>query len=605
MIREELKQYLEDLDNNIEPIDEFKIGEKIRDILKVKDEKLTDKHELAEYIAFQFLANYRNKETGWGTYYGPMFVLPNDKNQMVEFPSIKSVDEAMLNYWRERANASKHPIIVCRYADLVVDFEPKIKNGSFDFKMVQKVIDATLEICAKNLDDGLGCKDKLERALTLAKQINDSSRLSSLVQVIIETENKFAEDDKPGLWGYAFRWLLLENTNFNQITAEQKNTLLLDLENRLDRLSKSEESNTWNIECAVVLLAEHYALTENEEKLQLVLSKLEKSFRDSKQANSDGLLILNYLEKISDIYSRYSKFEFAKKAATRIRAEISNIGERGKFATHEVSTEFTIKNEEIKQFLDSIFGEKRSENSTDDINKVISKLVIFFILKKDHVDKQLKDISSKYVFQYLVTNTVVSEFNYPTAQFGPINEDYDKHLLRHFSQNLHFQSPFLKWAFDEFIKYYTPDILYQGISLSPVFRPEDKNYILKTLNLYWTRDFLAFSNLIIPLIEDAIRNLCKTSGVSTIKPNDDGGYDEKSLHELIKSGVIKKIFGTKGEDVEYYFHVLLTSRIGWNLRNNLAHGINKNAFADEQIANRLFHILLCLSVIRKNDKPNG
>lgn len=603
-MRDNLTNYLNELNTNQEVLDVFEVGKKIGEILNVKEQKISDKQELAEYIAFQFLANYPNKETGWGTYYGPMFILPNDQNQMVEFPSIRSIDEEMLNYWRERANTSKHPMVICRYADLVVDFEPKVKKGTFDFKMAQKVIDATLEICAKNLDDGLGCKDKLERALTLVKQINDPSRLNSLVQVIIETENKFSEDDKPGLWGYAFRWLILENANLNQITAEQKNSLLQDLENRLDRLSKSEESNTWNIECAVVLLAEYYARIEDEKKLESVLSKLEKSFRDNKQANSDGLLILNYLEKISDIYSRYSKFEFAKQAATRIRTEISNIGERGKFATHEVSTEFTIKNEEIKQFLDSIFGEKRSEKSTDDVNKVISKLVVFFILKKDHVDKQLKDISSKYVFQYLVTNTVVSEFNYPTAQFGPINEDYDKHLLRHFSQNLHFQSPFLKWAFDEFIKYYTPDILYQGISLSPVFRPEDKDYILKALNLYWARDFLAFSNLIIPLIEDAIRNLCKTSGVSTIKPNDDGGYDEKSLHELIKSGVIKKIFGTKGEDVEYYLHVLLTSRIGWNLRNNLAHGINKNAFADEQIANRLFHILLCLSVIRKNDKPN-
>lgn len=92
------------------------------------------------------------------------------------------------------------------------------------------------------------------------------------------------------------------------------------------------------------------------------------------------------------------------------------------------------------------------------------------------------------------------------------------------------------------------------------------------------------------------------SGISTIKPNDDGGYDERSLYELVKSGVIKRVFSTKGEDVEYYFHVLLTCRIGWNLRNNFAHGINKNSLAEENVANRLMHIILCLSQIRKNDK---
>ncbi|KKS85177.1 MAG: hypothetical protein UV61_C0020G0010 [Candidatus Gottesmanbacteria bacterium GW2011_GWB1_43_11] len=590
---------MDELENKLEPIEEYKIGQKIGEILNVKEHKVTDTQELAEYCAFQFLANYPNKDTGWGTYYGPMFVLPNKENQMVEFPSIRAVNDEMLVYWRKRAEESKHPTLSARYADLVVDFAPKIKNTTIDFTMAQKVIDASIEICAKNLDDALGCKDKLQRALALAKQINDTDRLEKLITTIIETESKFEEDDKPGLWGYAFKWLVLENNRVGSLTEQQQNTLLAGLENRLNRLSNPEEPNTWNVECAVVLLAEHYAKSKDEKKLNEALSKLEKAFRDSKQANSDGLLILNYLEKLLDIYSRYAQFEFAKQAAARVRAEISNIGERGKFAMHEVSAEINISNEEIKQFLDSIFG---SERGAEPINKVIPKLVVSFILKKDHVDKQLKDISSKYVFKYLVTNTVISEFNYPAAQVGPINEDYDRHLLQHFSQNLHFQSPFLKWSFDELTKYYTPEALYDELTHSPVFRVEDKDYILKTFGLFWKDDFLPFNHLAIPLIEDAIRRLCKMSGISTIKPNDDGGYDERSLYELVKSGVIKRVFSTKGEDVEYYFHVLLTCRIGWNLRNNFAHGINKNSLAEENVANRLMHIILCLSQIRKNDK---
>ncbi len=598
MIREELKQYFDDLDSKLEPCEEFQIGQRIGELLNAKENKITDKQELAEYAAFQFLADYQNKNTGWGTYYGPMFVLPNKDNQMVEFPSIKAIDDEVMAYWRKRAEESKHPILSCRYADLIIDFEPKLKNISIDYKMVQKVIDASIDICGKTLDDALGCKDKLNRAFLLTKQINDSDRLQKIVAAIIETEGKFAEDDKPGLWGYAFKWLVLEN-NEADLTEPQKRTLLTDLESRLDRLSNTKEPNTWNIECAVVLLAEYYSKKKEEKKLEDALLKLEKAFRDSKQANSDGLLILNYLEKLSGVYSRFAQFEFAKQSASRIRTEISNIGDRGKFATHEVSAKINISNEEIKQYLDSIFGEQRG---SDPIGKVIPKLVISFILKKDRVDKQLKDISSKYVFRYLVTNTVISEFNYPSAQFGPINEDYDRHLLQHFSQNLHFQSPFLKWSFDELAKFYTPETLYDELTHSPVFRPEDKDYILKTLDLFWKDDFLSFCHLSIPLIEDALRGLCKMSGVSTIKTNEDGGYDERSLYDLIKSGVVKKVFGAKGEDVEYYFHVLLTSRIGWNLRNNFAHGINKNAFADEHVANRLMHILLCLSQVRKKDE---
>ena len=85
MIREELRQYMDELENKLEPIEEYKIGQKIGEILNVKEHKVTDTQELAEYCAFQFLANYPNKDTGWGTYYGPMFVLPNKENRTIRF----------------------------------------------------------------------------------------------------------------------------------------------------------------------------------------------------------------------------------------------------------------------------------------------------------------------------------------------------------------------------------------------------------------------------------------------------------------------------------------------------------------------------------------
>ena len=208
MIRKELKDYFDQLEADIKPVDEFSVGERIREILNVKEEKITEKQELAEYIAFKFLPDYPNKETSWGTYYGAMFILPNKEGQMVEFPSIKQVDDEILSYWRERAETSKHPSLICRYADLVVDFEPAVKRTGIDYKLAQKVIDSTIEICSKNLDDGLGCKTKLKRALAVAKQINYSDRLENLKRSIIETEDKFAETDKPGLWGYALTSLL-------------------------------------------------------------------------------------------------------------------------------------------------------------------------------------------------------------------------------------------------------------------------------------------------------------------------------------------------------------------------------------------------------------
>lgn len=601
MIRKTLQDYFTELDNKIEPIEEFVLGEKIGVILNAKQEKLTDKEELAEYMAFQFMAHYPNKETGWGTHHGPMFVLPNQQGQFVEFPSIKLIDQEILDYWRKRAGECKHPILAYRYADLVFDFEPVVLSKPIDFTMAQKVVDSALEICASSLDDGLGCKDKLERSLGLAIQINDTARIQKLKKTIITTESKYAEDDKPGLWGYAFQWLVLDKTGKVTMSDDEKNKLLTDLEDRLKRLMDTDDPDPWRVECTVRLLAPYYSAKQDEQNLKRVLDDFEASYRKNKYANSDGMLISNYLEKLIDIYLEYASWQFAKDARARIVNELSNLGERGKFAMHEISTEIKIENKDIEKFVNSIFG----ADNADPLEKVVARLAVNFILRKKSVEDQLNDLAKNHPITYLASHFIASEEGYPIVKFGPINEDFDKHLLENFSHNLHFQAVFLRIAFEKVRELYTPEQFAETLFLSPVFRPEDKDYIAKLLKSFWDRDYLTTSCLSIPLIEDAVRNLYRINNQTYIRQNDDGGYDVLSLDKLLSRGLIKGIFQTMGENVEYYLRVLLTERVGWNLRNNFAHGINKKLFESEDVASRLIHVLICLSLVRKNTKPEN
>jgi hypothetical protein len=101
-----------------------------------------------------------------------------------------------------------------------------------------------------------------------------------------------------------------------------------------------------------------------------------------------------------------------------------------------------------------------------------------------------------------------------------------------------------------------------------------------------------------PVIESAVRNLFIVNKAPYIKSNPDGGYDVKSLNELLAHQLIKDVFLTSGENVATYLKVLLVNRIGWNLRNDYAHGQNKLAFFNENVANRLVHVLLLLSLVR-------
>jgi len=78
---------------------EHKIAEEIKNILKKEDENYELSNEdIAEQIAFGFLSDCPNNNSSWGTYYGPMSILPNKQEQMVEDPSIQNVTKEILSY---------------------------------------------------------------------------------------------------------------------------------------------------------------------------------------------------------------------------------------------------------------------------------------------------------------------------------------------------------------------------------------------------------------------------------------------------------------------------------------------------------------------------
>lgn len=596
MIREELKNYFENVESSQRPLEVFDIAQNIKNILKFQEEKTTDEQELAELFAFQFVPKIDDHDAGWGIYYGPMLVLRNDRGEMIEYPNIKDVNDAMLAYWRGRARTSKHPVLVSRYADLVAAFEPKLKRTKLDREMVQMVIDSTIDICNMRLSSDIESKVQLKRSLQFAANFNDQKRLEKLKSCIIKAD-EIAEDDKVGLWGYAFQWLVLDNRKNVLLSAEEISRLIQNLETRLARSLTAEDPDPWRIEHGAKLLAEYYFSIRDEAALESVLKKLEDAFRTNRYANSDGLLVVNYLEKLIGIFHRYAEFNFARQAERRTVTELSNLGEKGRFEMQQFSVTVPIKKEDADFFIELIFGKGYQTR----IEEIVFRLAINFVPSKNAVSVQFKDLCRQHVFKYLVGHVVVSPDGYPIAKYGSINEDFDQHLLQHFSEILHFESYFLSLAFEEIRKRFTTKDLFGVLKASPLFRAEDRDYINHMLRSFWKRDYASASSLMIPLIEDAIRGIFKMNRVSYIKANTDAGYDVLPLNNLLHHELLKDVFGDFGENVQYYFQVLLTEGIGWNLRNNFAHGINKQALLSEVVANRLLHVLLCLSLIRNTE----
>ena len=600
MLNSKIKKYLNELDKEVCPLHsslgEHKIAEEIKNILKKEDEDYKPSNkDIAEQIAFDFLADYPNNNSSWGTYYGPMFILPNKQGQMMEYPSIQKITEETLNYWQIRAKKSKNPILSSRYGDLVIDFSPSILQESADYKLFHLVIDASIIICGKLLAQPINCKTKAKRALNLSLKISDQQRIQKIEKTIIKLERKIAIDSKPGLWGFAFKWLLLDFRNKVVVSPQEKEDLIKDIEKKLERIKK----DPWSAEHAVSLLAEYYANERDESNLMRVLGILEKSFKENERMNSDALLKVHAFERIHEIYQKYKdkNFQEITKATNRISQEIGQLDLDWNKSLKEISVSTKIKNEEIDKFLKAIFGEENEYK----LENILLRIVVNFLPKQKNIEDQLKEISKDHPLQYLCTTQIVSEDGMPIAKLSSLEEDYDNHFQSYATKYLQFNSFFLSLTMDELKKQISKEEIVKYFQESLLFQNENKEYRKYAFNAYWDSKYIVSSHLFIPLIESAVRELVRICGGIILKPNDIGGYDILSLNILLKKqgDILKSVFSKIGHDIPFYFRLVLTEKLGMNLRNNFAHGLEKKTFFSREASDRLFHILLCLSLVNR------
>ena len=121
------------------------------------------------------------------------------------------------------------------------------------------------------------------------------------------------------------------------------------------------------------------------------------------------------------------------------------------------------------------------------------------------------------------------------------------------------------------------------------------------LSAYLNGDFLKAIHVLIPQVEESLRNFLALIGIPPVKnvPRHPGITDVKSMNNVLEDARVREKLP---EDVWRYLTVLYVERIGFNLRNDLAHGLMPLEAFNEIIANWVFHSLLILSPIRITSK---
>ncbi|MFC1937883.1 DUF4209 domain-containing protein [Chloroflexota bacterium] len=586
---EALTDALGKFDQEIKTISERDVSKAIQ---SVKDPSLSEPpmQLIAEAMAFDFWENYRNQETGWGTYYGPMFVFSNADGTATEWPSIKKVTEQIINYWTDRAKTAKHPVLRARYADLVWDFQKVVTSGSPHYSIAHIVIDSTIEIAQRNCyAPEVNVIRKLERALSLACALNDSNRIEKIADTILAYEDAITDDSKLGLWGFSYD-LLFENDKV-ELTADKKQKLIDDLEGHLTRASEpanKEEIDPWAVEAAALPLAKYYRKVGRGEDTKRVIVAIGNAFIQA-SSKASGLQTSAWLQRVYATFKEFGLPDEAEKISIKLR----EVGEKAKSELKSISHTVEVPKERMEQYIAALIE--------GELDVVLTRIAVHYIPKKSEVEKQLKELASEAPIAFLIPMELQDNMGRPLAKIGSLEEDLAGHTVKQMSQNITFESMFLRQVLKSLVEKYPTfeNLFVDYLFRSPIFVDDRKSIIGQGVKEYLNGNHMAAVHLLVPQIENALRVLIETAGGSVLKPARGGGFNLKVLDDLLRDPLLIQVFG---EDIVFYFRALLVDQRGWNLRNCVCHGLYDASEFGPSMSDRIIHVLLCMALVRKKEQ---
>lgn len=517
-------------------------------------------------------------------YFGPLSSWKGEDGVTYNDPDVKTLPHAALAYWEHRATEADNPILAARYADLVWTLKREVtgERPSPDFARI------AARAYMRAAQDGwfehrLYAIQGAERALELAVAINDPDLRSAASEALWRTESTDSPDNKPGLWGYSFRKLVLDKAT---IPHAMRDEIIADMEARFARLANGDP---WSRESAGKMLSEHYSRASRQDEARKIWKAVGETFeRDA--GEDEALRASSILQHVASIYKKHG---LSSEYAEAMR-KVSVLGRKARDQMQKISHEIQIPAAEMEKAIAAHFE--------DTVEQTVRSIAVNQTPNRDKARDQLDDLISRNPLTYFFNHMITDYDGRTVATLKPPAEDPEPHLARHMAQSLTFDNIILSPVLDRFFGEYGVDapkfvaLLNNSVAFTDMQTPA----LMAGVTAYISGLYATAAHILVPQIERSFRQLLEVAGGSILKNNRDGGYDLVTLDEILRDPVLAEIFG---ENVTFYFRTLLTNKVGWNLRNDLCHGIVPWDHVGQPAAARLIHVLMMLSLTVRVESP--
>jgi hypothetical protein len=548
----------------------------------VQDQQLTplEQEEFdAEFLAFRVIP--RRERHGLETY----FVLPEflytSKGENAGTPK---VSQFALNLWRDRAATSKSPIRRARYADLVWDLGRLVEGQTGrDHRLAKVAIEAYLEIVVgDHLEYPITGNDLLDRALDIAASLGNATKVSEVVEIILTRGENATPSGTLGIWMHPAEALL----SSKHLSSGQRVRLLHEMEKRFrkatDDLDKFAADRS--LPALLSLYPKRTAL-EDRQRILGLYSAMHRRVAESSSAMLAVSFLLRVVELLEDNQLPDEADElrvYVEERAAQVEAEMTM-----------VSTESTLDKAALDDETDKLVNGFA-------LYPALYRISRYVMPKLAEVRRQLEWARENTPLQFLITRVSFGQSGLPVSLTSGSSDDNVAQLSAQYGRHIPISALFFKLRLDRIrLKHIVnADTLMNALEGCPLIHVDRWKILREGLLAHESGDYLKAIHVLVPQVEMILRQLLRFIRIPTSKAvRDKPGVTElKNMNDVFRDSRVTEILD---EDLRAFLLHLYVDKHGYNLRNDLCHGIATEEVFNEHVSGLVLQSIILLAAIRK------
>jgi hypothetical protein len=576
---DELIAWLNEEDGSLAHHDLFLVMHRVWERLQQRNADPAEITDAMQRLApLDFLAHGKARHV-WGSVFSPKREA-NVSENIVESPNLSEFNDSTVENWVRLGKELKRPELRARFSDAAWELSRKITGKRVSYRVGLRAAEAHLEAANETREgEFFDAVLAATRAIQLAHQLGAKEIFTKSFDLMIELADT-ADQSLMGRWFAPFDRLIHQKG----LTAEQREAIVSALEKRFREAIVRKDLHQQKMAGQALALHFHgHRDYDRAKEITLSYGEATIALTDEQSA----MLATHHLSSVMDDYLRMG----LRGDSDRVRVLLE---ERAKGA-HSEMREHSF---EIKLDLGDVEASIAEKIDHKDPYFALWRLAWSCAPVPEDVVARFQAASEEFSFHRIMPLSIIGELGLPVSSIDTYDRDQQGRHVLEVKQEMSFNAGLFAYGIEEWKKKFALEDFHRVPGLFDCLLIPDARQVFfeQGFAAYAAGDYFKAIHILIPQIENSLRELLKLLGLPITKTDDEGGFEHKNMNDVLHDEIVREVLD---ERLWSFLKVLYTDKRGFNLRNVVMHGIAEPGEFNQTTAAMVLQSVMLLTMVRE------